>query len=97
MRGDARVFVRFDNVLTGTVAGRFLNETAQAARVAALAESPLGQETVEGGITIVRENGKDLMEAYKTWQQHASAWWLMNSSGMTRRTSPPRAKFAPST
>jgi hypothetical protein len=85
MRGDARVFVRLDRLLADSVARSFLDETAQAARVGALVESPPGQEAIQGAMSIVRGSGNDFLETYKTWQEHASAWWLMNASGMVSR------------
>ncbi len=86
MRGDARVFIRLDKALAGMVAGRFLNETAQAAGIGAAVESPLGQNAVQNVISNVRENGSDLLEASESWQEHVSAWWLMNATKMISRT-----------
>ena len=86
MRGDARVFIRLDRALAGTVAGRFLNETAQAAGIGATVESPFGQNAVQNVISNIRENSKELLEASESWKEHVSAWWLMNATEMLGRT-----------
>ncbi|MEJ7638437.1 MAG: hypothetical protein WKF75_10805 [Singulisphaera sp.] len=94
MRGDARVFIRLDKALAGMVAGRFLNETAQAAGIGAAVESPLGQNAVQNVISNVRENGSDLRRR-PSHGKSMSAWWLMNATKMISRTGTTGGRHSP--
>ena len=82
MRGDARIYVRF-NHLAGAVVGprsaAFIERTAQDLALGTAFESEPGQDVAHEGIKRV-VSAKDQLLA---WQHNVSAWWLLNASQNT--------------
>lgn len=79
MRGDAKVFVRLGNVpkvMLGTKIIAFLNRASSDVALGTVVESDPGKNAIEGGVkTIVAAKEKIIKTE---WQQHISAWWLVN-------------------
>jgi hypothetical protein len=78
MRGDARVFVRLGNVpkvMLGTKVVAFLNRSTGDVALGTIVESDPAQDAIEGTAKIAG----CIQKITKTeWQQHISAWWLVN-------------------
>lgn len=80
MRGDSKVFVRLNNlpsVMLGKWGGVLFERTAQDLSMGMVFESDLGQMIVEG----VTKEVISSAQAFRAWQQNASAWWLLHASG----------------
>ena len=78
MRGDARVFVRLGNVpklMLGTKVVAFLNRSTSDVALGTIVESDPAQDAIKNTAKIAG----CIQKITKTeWQQHISAWWLVN-------------------
>ena len=78
MRGDARVFVRLGNVpkvMLGTKVVAFLNRSTSDVALGVIVETDPVQDAIEDTAKIA---GSIQKITKIEWQQHISAWWLVN-------------------
>lgn len=91
MRGDAKVFFAIHNApraLLGTKAAEFLARTSKDLMIGGAVESEQGQDVLRKGARTAADMREQASQAMLTWQQHVSAFWLLQASGATLATAP---------
>lgn len=84
MRGDARIYIHFDNLASAIVGSRtaaFFERTAQDLALERMFKCESGKMMLQEALDAVILTTKQVL----AWQQNVSAWWLLNATYSTLR------------